>query len=105
MNSITKFRCEDVAGAEVSCVVAQSEPWFKAREIAQALGYSNAKQAVLLNVDEKDKKPLKQLDVPSQRLKINPTGGALANAAYVNESGLCSLILRSNKPEAKIFKR
>ena len=61
MNSIVKYSCEDVAGVEISCVIANGEPWFKAKEIAEALGYSNSKQAVLLNVDEEDKS---QYNVP-----------------------------------------
>ena len=105
MDSIVKYSCEDIAGVEISCVIAKGEPWFKAKEIAEALGYSNSKQAVLLNVDEEDKTQYKNLDVTSHGLKNNPLGGTVSNAVFVNESGLYSLILRSNKAEAKVFKR
>jgi prophage antirepressor-like protein len=92
-------------GAEITCVLVQGEPWFKAKEIAATLGYSNTKQAVQINVDDEDKKQYKHLDAQSPGLKSNPAGGTVSYAVFVNESGLYSLILRSNKAEAKVFKR
>jgi len=105
MESLVKFSCEELQGAEITCVLVQGEPWFKAKEIALTLGYSNAKQAVQLNVDDEDKTQYKYLDVTSHGLKNKPVGGTVSNAVFVNESGLYSLVLRSNKAEAKVFKR
>jgi len=108
MNSIKKFSCEDIAGAEISCVIVNGEPWFKAKDIVTILGYGNTKKAVQTNVDDEDKKQFKDLDVPSMGSLDCPhdlSRGPLASAVFVNESGLYSLILRSNKPEAKVFKR
>ena len=133
MNSITKFSCEDIAGAEISCVIAQGEPWFKAKDIVAILGYGNAKRAAQTNVDDEDKKQLedfavpphgslncpmedsvakdkkqfKDLDVPRRGAVECPlalSSGALANAVFVDESGLYSLISRSRKPEENVFK-
>ena len=67
--------------------------------------YIKTKQAIQINVDDEDKKQYKDLVVTSHGGKNNPLGGTISNAVFVNESGLYSLILRSNKAEAKVFKR
>jgi prophage antirepressor-like protein len=58
------------------------------------LGYTNPNEAIQDHVDDEDKLNSKTLSSLGQR------GGW-----FVNESGMYSLILRSNKPEAKTFKR
>jgi prophage antirepressor-like protein len=105
MSSIVKYACDELSGAEIECIIIEGEPWFKAKQVAQALGYSDTKQTIQTNVDDEDKKQYKHLVVRSQGGKNTPLGGTTSNAVFVNESGLYSLILRSNKPEAKVFKR
>ena len=62
------------------------------------MGYSNATKAILFHVDADDKFKVNELG--------NPISGPLTlsnneqNAIYTNESGLYSLILKSEKPEA-----
>jgi prophage antirepressor-like protein len=41
--------------------MVDSDPWFRAKDIATVLGYANTKQAILSNVDEEDKRKLKDL--------------------------------------------
>lgn len=103
------------------------EPWFIAREVAALLGYENTKQAILVNVDEEDQKLLsfdecKQLfgqkstsdetlenTYDSRGLSDRPRNNSIninsQGMKFINESGLYTLIARSNKPEARKFQR
>lgn len=73
-------------------------PWFVGKDVAEALGYSNTKDALATHVDVDDKRIIQKsenatLDVPNRGLTI------------INESGLYSLVLSSKMPSAKKFKR
>ena len=103
------------------------EPWFIAKEVATLLGYTNASKAIGDHVDELDQKMLSYDEckvlfgqnilvdetientddfrgndsLPRNNfLKINSNG-----MKFINESGLYTLIARSNKPEARKFQR
>lgn len=74
------------------------EPWFVGRDVAEALGYANTKDALASHADEEDKRIIQRsenatFDIPNRGLTI------------INESGLYSLILSSKLPTAKEFKR
>jgi len=78
--------------SEIRTVNQDGESWFVLNDICEILGLSNPTvTAKSLDEDELTKSDLASL---GQR------GGIL-----VNESGLYSLIMRSDKPEAKQFKR
>ena len=79
-------------------VMINSEPWFVGKEIAEVLGYSNASKAVINHVDDEDK--IKKMMVHTVNGNVVKTQTTL-----INESGLCSLVLRSKLPSAKQFKR
>lgn len=66
--------------------------WFISQEITKTLGYLNNSKAIKDNVDEED-------------VTISYIPELSNNYTLINESGLYSLILRSNKPKAKFFKR
>ena len=90
-------------GLYFSREVAEKIPWFKGKDVAVSLEYANPKNAVLHHVDDKDKKTFHEL-----LLGVTETVTPLnqqPHAAYINESGLYSLVLRSKKPQAKSFKR
>lgn len=103
------------------------EPWFIAKEVATLLGYTNVSKAIGDHVDELDQKMLsydecKELfgqnitsdetientddfryndSLPLKNsICVNPRG-----MKFINESGLYTLIARSNKPEARRFQR
>jgi prophage antirepressor-like protein len=59
-------------------------------------------QAVIVNLDEDDRNTIGESTkhLPDRCLASNSK-----NTIYINESGLYSLILRSEKPEAKTFKK
>lgn len=67
---------------------------FVGKDVAQALGYSNTRDALLKHVDDDDKNTVAICDG-----KGNP------NQTVINESGLYSLVLSSKLPTAKKFKR
>lgn len=71
---------------------AYGEPWWIASDICMVLGLTNTTEALrALDDDEKS------------TLRISEGGGPERN--IINEAGLYSLIFRSNKPNAKKFKR
>ena len=78
---------------ELRTVEISGEPWFVGKDVAEALGYSNARKAVLAHVDAEDKGVTKW-DTP----------GGTQQMTIINESGLYSLILSSKLPSAKEFK-
>lgn len=76
--------------------------WFIGKDVAVALGYSNASKAIIAHVDNEDKQ-FKMLNI-SDSQNGNPVGKQ-SKTAFINESGLYSLILSSKLPGAKRFKR
>ena len=95
-------------------VTIDGEPWFAGKDVAKALGYSDAKSAVRDHVYAEDKQVI-------QRGQITPIENHLPKSVFpvdfvpadipnrgltiINESGLYSLILSSKLPSAKEFKR
>lgn len=69
-------------------------PWFVAKDVAEALGYSNSRDAVSTHVDGEDKATVAFHDGSQNR-----------NMVVINESGLYALVLGSKLPTAKKFKR
>lgn len=81
-------------GAAVRVAMADDgEPWFVAGDVAAVLDYRDAFNMVrLLDDDEKGTQ------------KVSTLGGQ-QGMAVINESGPYSAILRSNKPQARQFKK
>lgn len=79
---------------EVRTVELNGEPWLVGKDVAEALGYSNTRDALATHVADEDKNTV----VISDGKRGNP------NLTIINESGLYSLILGSKLPSAKRFK-
>lgn len=79
---------------EIRTVNIDGEPWFVGVDIATALGYSNTRDAIAKHIDNEDKAAVAIHDGRQKR-----------NITAINESGLYSLILSSELPSAKAFKR
>ena len=127
MSDLVKCFSNSVLGVNLTTMLIDMEPWFIAKEVATLLGYENTKQAILVNVDELDQKMLsydecKQLFGQkstnnetlentddsrglSDRPRNNPININSQGMKFINESGLYTLIARSNKPEARRFQR
>lgn len=95
MNDIKVF--ENKEFGQVRTVVIDNEPWFVAKDVAYALGYSNDRDAINKHVQADDKQILQKsqiatLDVPNRGLSI------------INESGVYALIFGSKLEGAQRFK-
>ncbi len=102
MCEIVKYACDELGGAEISCIVENGEAWFKAIDVAKALKYKDSDDAIRKHVSEDDKRQ-------QCSFKLNPgktpgLQGNWKNAKYINESGLYCLIFGSKLEQAKAFK-
>ena len=68
--------------------------WFKAKEVAQIIGYQKSRNAIEKHVSKKYKK-----EAPVQ----GPLGGE-QKCVIINESGFYELVFKSRLPAAKIFR-
>lgn len=96
MNELQIFNSEEFG--DIRTVTIDNEPWFVGKDVATALGYSNASKAVSTHVGEEDR-ILKVLEADSQNGNVVKTQTAL-----INESGLYALIFGSKLESAKRFK-
>lgn len=81
-------------GGEVRTVQKDGEPWFVLKDVCTALGISHVKDtANRLENDEVG------------QTEVIDSIGRTQTATIINESGLYSVILRSDKPEAKPFRK
>ena len=93
MNDIKIFNNEEFG--DIRTVTIDGEPWFVGKDVAEILGYSNTRKALLDHVDEDDK---------TDGVTIRDSIGREQTPVLINESGLYSLILSSKLPTAKKFK-
>lgn len=82
---------------ELRTVEIDGVVWFVGKDVAEALGYSNTKDAITAHVASEDKKLIQRSEITT--LEIPNRGMTI-----INESGLYSLILSSKLPSAKEFK-
>ena len=93
MNGLQVFNSPEFG--DIRAVEVDGEPWFVGKDMAEALGYSNPRDALATHVDDEDKNTVAIHD----GIRGNP------NLTIINESGLYSLIFSSKLPKAKEFKR
>lgn len=75
---------------QVRAIINDGEPWFVAKDVCEALHHSNTSVAMqMLEDDERTKLCL----------------GRAGETNFINESGLYTLIIKSNLPEAKKFRK
>lgn len=90
MNELVVFDYND---KEVRTVQQNGEPWFVLKDVCQVLDLGSPhKVAERLDEDEKGRNQI-------------PTPGGVQEMTIINESGLYAVILRSDKPEAKPFRK
>lgn len=77
----------------VRVVMRNNDPWFVAKDIAECLEISNVSDAC------------SRLDDDEKAIGKADTLGGSQDLLIVSESGLYTLIMRSNKPEAKQFRK
>lgn len=90
MNNIQIFKYEN---NDVRTVEQDGEPWFVLKDVCAVLRLGTvSKVADRLDADEKG---MNQIHTP----------GGMQDVTVINESGLYNVILRSDKPEAKPFRK
>lgn len=87
MNDLQIFNYES---NEVRTVMIDGEPWFCLTDVCRVLGLSNPRSVA----DRLDKDERRKFDLPRQ-----------GETWFINEAGLYTVILRSDKPEAKPFRK
>lgn len=88
-----KLRVFDYEGEEVRTVEKDGEFWWVLKDVCAVLEIKNPRDVTRRLED--DEKGVAQID----------TLGGAQEASIINEAGLYNVILRSDKPEAKNFKR
>ena len=84
---------------QIQYVMVDGAPWFKAKEVAKLLGYSNTAEAIREHVRDKHRQKMGEL-VKSETLTIDYH---TRNSIFINEPGLYSLILKSHQEQALAF--
>ena len=124
---LVKCFSNSVIGANLTTILIDMEPWFIAKEVATLLGYTNVSKAISDHVDELDQRMLSRgecevlfgqnitdvetleniddLKSNDSLLLENTINVTNRGMKFINESGLYTLIARSNKPEARKFQR
>ena len=92
MNELTVFNNEEFG--EIRTVQINEDVWFVGKDIAQALGYSDTRKAVVMHVDEDDK----------TNCPITDSLGREQDTTVINESGIYALVFGSKLESAKKFK-
>lgn len=92
MNELQIFNSEEFG--DIRTVTINNEPWFVGKDVAEALGYAKARNAIASHVEQDDKK-----DAP-----IQGDLGGVQQMTIINESGLYALIFGSKLESAKRFK-
>ena len=92
MNELKIFENPDFG--IVRTVTINGEPWLVGKDVAEALGYSNTRDALDRHVDTEDKNTV-----------ANPDGKrGNPNMTIINESGLYALVLSSKLPTARRYR-
>ena len=92
MSSLITF--ENMEFGKLTVMEKDGEFFFIGKEVAEKLGYSNTRDALVRHVDIDDKADVVFHDGRQRRSMVS-----------INESGLYSLILSSKLPQAKEFKK
>ena len=111
MNEIQIFSNEEFG--EIRTVTIDNEPWFVGKDVADAVGYKNTKDAILTHVDEEDRRIIQRSEIatlenhiPKDVFPVNFVSTDIPNRGLnvINESGLYALIFGSKLESAKRFK-
>lgn len=93
MNNIQIFENSEF-GQVRTMTDEKGEPWFVGKDVADALGYEAARNAIAKHVDDEDKL--------THQISAS---GQTRTMTIINESGLYSLVMSSQLESAKRFKR
>jgi prophage antirepressor-like protein len=77
----------------VRVIIKDGDPWWVLSDVCRVLGVENSRDVA------------KRLDVDQKGVDLTDTLGGCQKMTTINESGLYSVIFRSDKPEAKRFQK
>ena len=83
---------QNEAFGKMRVIVKEGEPWFAGKDVAEALGYSNTRDALAQHVREHHKADVVIHDGRQNRKQV-----------IIDEAGFYSLVLRSKLPSAEAF--
>ena len=89
-NSLQLFQNTDW---KIRVVMRDGDPWFVAKDVCDCLEITNVSKAC------------QTLDEDEKGITKSYTLGGSQDMMLISESGLYTLIMRSNKPEAKVFRK
>ena len=92
MNELQVFQYHD---RELRTLQRDGEPWFVLKDVCKVLNMDTSKIKQVADRLDPDEKGRYQI----------PTPGGPQDTTIINESGLYAVILRSDKPEAKPFRK
>ncbi len=92
-NAIVEAFQFSATSQEMRSILINGEPWVVAKDVCAILSIKNHNDA------------LSKLDDDEKGVVKTDTLGGTQSLSVVNESGLYSLIFRSNKSEAKVFRK
>ena len=93
------FKSEELGIEITSFIDKKLRIWFKAKQVAQILGYKNTEHAIKRHVSENHKRKI-LLSCPPE------TGGQVQGRwiIFVDEPGFYELVFRSRLPSARMFR-
>ncbi len=94
MENISKYHHPELGSTRVTTI--NGEVFFVGKDVAEILGYSNPRKALIDHVDSED---------ITDGVTLCDSIGRKQQPTFINESGLYSLILSSHMPKARQFKR
>jgi prophage antirepressor-like protein len=104
-SAIVEFKNASL-NATINTIMVNGVIWFRGNDVATALEYARPRNAIHNHVDEEDKQTLDEITSKRGSTEtVLPLDHNEKINIYINESGLYSLILKSKKAEAKVFKR
>lgn len=92
---MTKLKIfENPEFGSIRTVEVKNEPWFVGKDVAEVLGYSNPRKAILDHVKENHK---------MDGVTIRDSIGREQSPVVIDEAGVYSLVMRSKLPKAEQF--
>ena len=88
-------------GFKIRVIMRLGDPWFVAKDACDCLAIADVSQACK-NLDDDEKQVVARS--PELSLLFRESSNA-PTMTLISESGLYTLVMRSNKPEAKVFRK
>ena len=83
----------DYCGCKIRTLEKGGEPWWVLSDVCKVLEIKNSRDAAA------------RLDADEKGVALTDTPGGMQKVTIINESGLYAVILRSDKPQAKPFRK